>query len=64
MGLKVEEVLGEEVVEVEKFFAQSSINDFRELFPVEMADFAAERFGKEEHFYSAKNNGTLPPLSG
>jgi len=49
---------------VEKFFAQSSIGDFRELFPVEMADFAVEHFRKEEYFYSAKNSGTFTPLSG
>ncbi len=59
MGLKVEEVSGEEIAGVEKFFAQSSIGDFREFFPVAMADFAVERFGKAEYFYLAKDNDML-----
>jgi len=59
MGLKIDEVPSEEAAEVEEFFTQSSINDFREFFPVEMAKFAAGHFGKQEYFYAAKNNGTL-----
>jgi len=59
MGLKINLVPSMEVKEVEEFFAHSSINDFREFFPVEMAKFAAENFDKQEYFYAAKNNETL-----
>ena len=56
MGLTIDQVPSEEVREVEEFFAQSSISDFREFFPVEMAKFAAENFDKQEYFYAARNN--------
>lgn|GEM_PF-2888237 len=59
MGLKIDVVPSAEVKEVEEFFANSSISDFREFFPVEMAKFAAENFDRQEYFYAAKNNGTL-----
>ncbi|MCW4046993.1 MAG: GNAT family N-acetyltransferase [Candidatus Bathyarchaeota archaeon] len=59
MGLKLDEVSSEEVADVEAFFTQSSIREFREIFPVEMADFAAEHFDKREFFYAARNNGEL-----
>lgn len=59
MGLKTNIVPNGEVKEVEEFFAHSSISDFREFFPVEMAKLATDTFGKQEFFYAAKNNDLL-----
>ena len=45
--------------EIEKFFARSTIDDFRELFPVEMAKFASEHFKKDEYAFVARDNRKL-----
>ena len=59
MGLKVEEVPSQDVNKIERFFTESSINEFREFFPVEMAKFATTHFKKEEYFLAARENDTL-----
>lgn len=56
IGLKLKKVKEREVKRIEKFFTESSIDEFREFFPVEMADFATETFKKKEYFYVAKIN--------
>ncbi len=59
MGLIVEKVPDNEFNEVEDFFVQSSISDFIELLPPEMAKFASEHFRKEDYFFAARDKEVL-----